>query len=280
YPMCEALDFRLIRIPLHVAPPASWVGHPRANRGGDAAAPIPSHPTNPPGDTAMPHPADPVLTPTTPAECPHATDLARCFEDVLGEFDASEPMRMIASGRFGVGHYKEYLRQVFHYARFNPQLLATASSFLRGQDRDLVGLFLRHSLEEVGHESWALKDLEALGDDVSDLRDQSPLPETVALSAFAYYQLVHGNPISHLGYLYFLEFLPTARGAAYLNCLTHAGVPPSAMTFLQRHAEVDVDHNRLMQRYLRRLIHDETDLLAVKYGMRATARLYAQMLGA
>ena len=206
--------------------------------------------------------------------------LESCFAEVVEDFNASEPMRFIASGAFRVAHYKEYLRQVFHYTRENPQLLATASGFLRGADRDMVGLFMRHSIEEVGHERWALRDLAELGDDVTNVPFENPLPATLALNAFAYYQITHRNPVAHLGYLYFLEFLPTSSSAVYMRLLSSIGVPESAMSFLQEHAEVDVKHNLLMQRYVRELIRTDDDLAAVQYAMRATGRLYVEMLRA
>lgn len=206
--------------------------------------------------------------------------LAACFAGVAAEFGNSEAMRFVGSGAFGIAHYKEYLRQVFHYVRENPQLLATAAGYLRGKDRAVVDRFLKHALEEAGHEQWALQDLAALGEETASIPFENPLPETLALNAFAYYQITHRNPVAHLGYLYFLEFLPTSTGASYLSTLQRIGVPKTATKFLRGHVAVDVHHNRLMQVYADELIHDAADLAAVQFGMRATGRLYASLMRA
>ena len=52
------------------------------------------------------------------------------------------------------------------------------------------------------------------------------------------------------------------------------------MTFLRDHMEIDVGHNRLMQKYAEALIKTEADIEAVHYAMKTTGYLYAQMIDA
>jgi hypothetical protein len=98
------------------------------------------------------------------------------------------------------------------------------------------------------------------------------------LTAFPFYQIHYHNPIGYLGYLYFLEYMPTQAGAGYMAALKAAGVPDTAMTFLHEHLTVDLAHNNLTQEYLRRLVRTEGDLSAVGYGIRVTGYLYGEML--
>jgi hypothetical protein len=139
---------------------------------------------------------------------------------------------------------------------------------------------VRHALEEVGHDQWALHDLSTLGEDVTRLPFENPLQQTLALVAFTFYQLDYRNPIGHIGYIYFLEFLPTAYGHLYVQAIERIGVPRSAMTFLLEHVSVDVDHNELMALYVDKLVHTDADVEAVKYAMRVTAKLYADLMQA
>ncbi len=202
------------------------------------------------------------------------------FAAVSAEFNQSPAMKRFASGQMGVSHYKEILKQVYFYTRENPQIQALASVHFRGSDRDLVRMFFKHAVSEIGHDKMALSDLASLGEDPAPIPNGNPLPATRALTAFVFYEIQFGNPIAYLGYLYFLEFLPTGSGGIYMRMLENLGVPLSAMSFLQEHVSVDVQHNKLMERYAERIIQNEADYDAVVYAMRVTGQLYADMLAA
>jgi pyrroloquinoline quinone (PQQ) biosynthesis protein C len=124
----------------------------------------------------------------------------------------------------------------------------------------------------------ALADLAALGEDVSEVPLTNPLPTTIALTAFPFYQVQYANPVGYLGYLHFLEHMPTAAGRSYAEGLRRAGVPDNALGFLHEHTTVDVAHNKLMEEYIQRLVRTEADLDAVCYAIEVTGDLYAIML--
>jgi Iron-containing redox enzyme len=199
------------------------------------------------------------------------------FDVALATFQASPGMQRLVKGNVGVEHYKSYLRQVFHQTRENPQIQACATVYFRGAQRGLVRKFYAHASSEIGHDQLALNDLAALGEDVSAIPFETPLPSTTALISFAYYQIQHLNPIGYLGYLFFLEFTPTSQGASYINMLRSFGVPDTALTFLQEHSTIDVGHNRLMESYAAELIRNEADMESVLYAVDVTASLYGRM---
>ena len=205
-------------------------------------------------------------------------EIAGAFETTIERFNASSPLVKLQRGEFGIHHYKSILREVFHYTREDPQMQSLVTVYFRGEDRDTVKLFLKHATSEIGHEYLALKDLESLGADVSNVASANPLPATMALTAFPFHQIMFRNPIGYLGYLYFLEFMPTQSGHIYQAALQRAGVPTAAMGFLAEHMGVDVAHNKLMIEYLKRLVHDRDDLDCIIYAMRVTAHLYSEML--
>lgn len=200
------------------------------------------------------------------------------FESVHRLFEASPAMQKILSGEMTIDHYKSYLRQTYHYTKDNPQIQALATVYFHGSDRDFVKMFYKHAISEIGHDELALNDLKYLGENVDAVRTENPLPATVALNAFVYYQIYNRNPIGYLGYLFFLEFLPTSSGAGYMQLLKQAGVPSEAMGFLLEHTNVDIYHNKLMEQYLEGLVLTESDLSSVIYTMRGTGKLYADML--
>lgn len=205
-------------------------------------------------------------------------ELGSAFRSVQQAVLRTPAMRRVQEGGIGIAHYASYLRQVFHHTRENPQIQALATVYFRGHQRTAIKRFFRHASAEIGHDQLALNDLRTLGFDVSRVPYENPLPETTALIAFPFHQIYNLNPIGYLGYLYFLEFLPTGSGAAIMSALERAGVPREAMTFLHDHTTIDVAHNRMMEGYAADLITTERDLRSAIYAMRVTGVLYARMI--
>lgn len=206
------------------------------------------------------------------------SELRTAWLDVEARFMSSRPMQRLASGTLGVGHYVSYLRETYFYTRENPQIQAVATAWFRGEDRAMVKPFLKHALSEVGHDQLALADISALGADASSLPTEAPLPTTIPLISFPFYAIQYRSPISYLGYLFFLEFLPTSRGGDIASAIRRLGVPSAAMTFLAEHQNVDVHHNRMMEIYAGHMLRATSAISEVVYSMSVTGQLYAGML--
>lgn len=190
----------------------------------------------------------------------------------------SEPMRRLSTGQLSASEYRSVLREIFHHTRENPQLQALATVYFRGRQRDMVRLFYKHAASEIGHDQLALNDYVTLGGDAESVPYQNPLPATTALLAYGFYQIYNLNPLGYLGYLYFLEFTGTMAGGDLMGSLRKIGVPDNAMTFLQDHTEIDVGHNKLMEKYAEHLLKTEADIDCVVYAMKTTGYLYSRMI--
>jgi pyrroloquinoline quinone (PQQ) biosynthesis protein C len=200
------------------------------------------------------------------------------FRPVLAEFLASEPMQRLTSARLTVAEYRSVLREIFHHTRENPQMQALATVYFKGRQRDAVRAFYAHAASEIGHDQLALNDFVTLGGDPELIPYQNPLPATTALLAYGFYQIYNLNPLGYLGYLFFLEFTGTAAGTGLMDSLRKIGVPDSAMSFLRDHTEIDVGHNRLMQKYCEQLLRSDEDVDCVLYAMKTTGYLYSRMI--
>jgi Iron-containing redox enzyme len=196
------------------------------------------------------------------------------------KFLKSEVIGHLMSGAIGVPHYAQLMRQIFHQARENPQLQALATVRFRGARRDAVGIFYRHAASEIGHDELALADYAACGGNPTPVRTENPHPATSGVTGFAFHQIYNQNPVGYLGYLFFLEFLPTSVGGGMIERLRSAGVPSNAFKFLEDHVTVDVGHNKAMEKYCEILIRDEDDMSSVKYALQATSYLYTKMIEA
>jgi pyrroloquinoline quinone (PQQ) biosynthesis protein C len=196
------------------------------------------------------------------------------------QFNASPALRRLLAAELTVAHYQALLREIYFYSRESPQFFAMVPVHLRGERREFTKRMLQHACSEAGHDHLALNDLRALGVSVDKLPAERPLPETAALIGFSYYLIQYLNPVSYLGFVFHLEYLPTHFGEQYARGLLGAGIPPAAMTFIGEHVEADVGHNRLMADYVDNLLVTERDVEDTIYAMRVTSNLYARVFEA
>ena len=132
-------------------------------------------------------------------------EIEETFAQALQRFVSSAGIARLAAGELTVEEYQRVLREIYYYSREDPQIQAVATAYFRGADRDFVRDFLRHATAETGHDQLALNDLQALGVDVTDIPTQMPLPTTMGLVAFPFYQIQYSNPVGYLGYLYYMS---------------------------------------------------------------------------
>jgi pyrroloquinoline quinone (PQQ) biosynthesis protein C len=204
--------------------------------------------------------------------------LVSAWNKNLDVLSRSTAFQLLSSGTITRRQYASILRQVFHNVRENPQLMTLATSRFHGHQREVIKPLMRHALAESGHELLCLNDIEALGEDVSSIPFERPLPATFALRASIVHMIEHHEPIACLGYMFQLEYTPTQLGQKYMAALGNSGIPRDAMTFLAEHAEVDVAHCKLMEMYCEKLVRTLEQLDDVLYMQRVTAELYAKML--
>lgn len=203
--------------------------------------------------------------------------ITAAFTCAMDEFEASPAVQRLLAQGITRAHYAAMLREIYHYAKEDPQIQALASVYFRGADPEMVQALLRHATAELGHDRRALDDMRALGvGDDAVLR--KPLPRTLALTAFPFYQIMFRNPVGYLGYLYFLERMPAVAGVRYAAALVAAGIPISALSFVSDQARVDLAGSCGMARYIEAMVCDAADVAAITYAIRTTAVLYADML--
>jgi len=201
------------------------------------------------------------------------------LRSVLDDFDSTSPMRRLLEADIDLDHYKSFLRQNFHQLRQRPLLMALAVARLQ-TSREAVKLLHKRAVEEVGHDLLVLNDLRALGEDPTEVPDQSPLAETTAVLAFAHYQIQQLNPVGFVGNLYFMDFAPLYSSARNADALKRIGVPAEAMSAVEDHTVVGPVHARAMKTFVSDLVEEESDVESVVYGMKTTATLYANMIQA
>lgn len=184
----------------------------------------------------------------------------------------------IAMGNLDKIHYESYLVETYHHAGLNPQIQAFATMFFKGNPRETIKRFYQHAISEIAHDILALDDLEALGVNKEKVIKSRPLPETLALNAFATHYIQFNNVLGYLGYLFHLEFMPTQGGEAIIGSLKKAGIPDKALSFLIEHSEVDVSHNKFMVSYCDSLVKTDEDCEEVIYAVKCACTLHHRMI--
>ena len=195
-------------------------------------------------------------------------------------FNAMSGMQRLLTGDFTVAHYQSLLREIYFYARESPPFFAAILVHLRGAQRAYVKKMLQHASSETGHDELALADLRALGVNTENIPNERPLPATSAMIGFSFYLIQYLNPISYLGFVFHLEYLPTHFGQQYAQGFVRAGVPMNAMSFLLEHNEADIGHNLLMSDYVENLLLNQRDVDDTIYAMQVTTVLFANLVEA
>lgn len=91
----------------------------------------------------------------------------------------------------------------------------------------------QHIGEETGHEKLITNDLKQLGYPLLP-----ELPSTMAVYQPQYFRIVAENPLSFVGYVFFLELLAPAYGPYVMNRVPNK----KALSFLKVHTSADEDH--------------------------------------
>ncbi len=186
----------------------------------------------------------------------------------------------LKNGQMELCHYMGFLLETYHNTGYNPQLQAFATMYFKNNPREVVKKFFLHASSEVSHDLMAKSDLVNLGVDAGWIEKSRPLPTTTALQAFAVYNIQFVSPLCYLGYLFHLEMSPTVNGPGIISLLKGKGVPSSALTFLEEHAAVDVQHLKLMVDYVDQLVASEKDFEVLSNSLRDCIFLHTRVLEA
>lgn len=165
-----------------------------------------------------------------------------------------------------------------HLARFNPQLQAYCTMYFKGKDEEIVKSFLKHAISEIDHDKLAYKDASICGIPDTKGANSQPLSGTIALRALPLYLIQFESPISYLGYLFVLEFLPTSMGELLMGHILKNNIPKNATSFLKDHGSIDIHHNKLMEEYVELLVDSDEKLSILIKSMEYTSDLYIEMI--
>jgi hypothetical protein len=125
-----------------------------------------------------------------------------------------------------------------------------------------------------------LDDIRALGLNSLDSVSLTPLPQTIAMAAYAHYQLVERATVGLVGYLWFFERMPRLFYPLWHSACQRGGVPETALHALAEGSVVDHARDQLVSNCCRQLVRRPRDLGLATQSLRDTAELFATMVDA
>ena len=143
--------------------------------------------------------------------------------------------------------YREYLVTSHAVVRASVPLMEAALTRAQSMAHDdpvsarLVRYLPEHILEEVGHDSWILEDLEWIGVDRSTVLDRPPSQRVAALVGAQYYWIHHYHPAALLGYMAVLEGTPPSLTTVE-QLIERTGFDRRAFRTIMEHAVIDNRH--------------------------------------
>jgi hypothetical protein len=125
-----------------------------------------------------------------------------------------------------------------------------------------------------------LEDLRSLGLNSLDSVSLTPLPQTIAMEAYAHYQLVERATVGLVGYLWFFERMPRVLYPLWNESCRRSGIPERASQALIQGALVDVTRDAYVAECCQKIVRRSRDLGLATQSLHDTAALFASMVDA
>lgn len=180
-----------------------------------------------------------------------------------------------ADGTLTARHLTHYLASLHYLLACSPLTLAAAcrQATARG-DAALAEHFAQKLGEETGHDEWAHDDFVRMRAQASTAAKLEPCGAMRDLVAFID-DLVARDPRHYLAYALFAEYLIVLLGPDWLDLLERrCGIPRSAMTAIDRHAELDRDHAEEALDLIDSFVPDPRQLEPMRTVVQSTIELF------
>lgn len=182
-----------------------------------------------------------------------------------------------ARGELSLESYLAFLTEAYHHVKHTTPLLMACGSRLPSDQEWLRDAMAHYIEEEVGHQEWILRDIEACGGDAERVRRGPAGMPAELMCAYAYDMIQRRNPVGMLGMILVLEgtSIRLATEAAR-NTQRALGLPDTAFTYLNSHGSLDVSHMKFYAGLVNRL-EREADRNFVIHAAKRFYKLYGDI---
>lgn len=196
-------------------------------------------------------------------------------ETARQRLEASPAIARCLAGQVEMVTYRAFLTEAYHHVRHTVPLLMACGSRLPERLEWLREALVHYIDEEVGHQEWILNDLATLGVDKEAVRHGQPSLPTELMVSYAYDTVARNNPVGLFGMVYALEKTSSTIATYAAGQIAGAlDLPAAAMTYMESHGSLDVEHMQHFERLMNRL-DDDGDRAAVLH----TAPVFYELYG-
>jgi hypothetical protein len=202
------------------------------------------------------------------------------FDMLTRTSSLSKILERFRGGQLGASTHRQLLLELNHVINVHSRLREVAADVVPPEDwsawQDLL------SVPALAFEQGRsfLDDLRSLGLNALDSVSLTPLPQTIALAAYAHYQLVERATVGLVGYLWFFERMPRLLYPMWGEACRRGGVPEKALHALAEGSLVEVGRDVQVINCCRQIVRKPRDLGLATQSLHDTAELFATMFDA
>jgi hypothetical protein len=176
--------------------------------------------------------------------------------------------------------HRQLLLEVNHVINVHSRLREVAADIVPAEDWSAWQELLAVPALAFEQGRSFLDDLRALGLNSLDSVSLTPLPQTIAMAAYAHYQLVERATVGLVGYLWFFERMPRLVYPLWAESCRRSGVNEKSLRALVRGAEVVLGRDSQVAHCWRQIVRRPRDLGLATQSLHDTAELFAMMVDA
>ena len=182
------------------------------------------------------------------------------------------------STQIDAGTHRQLLLELNHVINVHARLREVAADVVPPEDwTSWADLLAVPALAFEQGRSF-LDDLRALGLNSLDSVSLTPLPQTIAMAAYAHYQLVERATVGLVGYLWFFERMPRLFYPLWNSACQRGGISDRALQTLQAGAQVDAARDEVVVNCCRQLVRRPRDLGLATQSLHDSAELFATLV--
>lgn len=184
------------------------------------------------------------------------------------------------NGDVQLQEYQNFLGQAYHHVKHTVPLLMACGSRLPDRLGWLQEAVAEYIEEELGHEKWILEDIAATGGYPEQVAQQTPLPATELMVAYAYDTISRVNPVGFFGMVHVPEGTSVSLAQHAADAIQQSlGLPSNAFHYLTSHGSIDQEHIVFLANLMNR-IEDPKDQADIIHTANMIYRLYGDIFRA
>jgi hypothetical protein len=176
--------------------------------------------------------------------------------------------------------HRQLLLELNHLINVHSRLREVASDVVPAEDWSAWQEMLAVPALAFEQGRLFLNDLRSIGLNALESVSLTPLPQTVAMAAYAHYQLVERAAVGLVGYLWFFERMPRLLYPLWNESCRRGGVNEQAFRALAEGAVVDASRDSQFAACCHQVVRRPRDLGLATQSLHDTTELFASMLDA